>query len=98
MSRAFKYVAHTGNLVYVGITSDTLSFPQTLLHRREITLMGSRNALPTDFGRIINLIEESKINTVPRITHRIGFDEAIPKFEQFTTPETGAIKALIEVS
>ena len=33
MSAAFQYVGHTGKLVFVGITTQDVSFPDPLLHR-----------------------------------------------------------------
>lgn len=98
MSNALNYVAFTGRLVYVGITTSEVSFGHPLMHRRELTLLGSRNALPQDFGRIIKLIEEGKIDTRPWITHRSSFDELIGRFPSYTKPETGVIKAMVEVS
>jgi len=98
MSNALNYVAHTGTLVYVGITTDEVSFPHPLLHRREMTIKGSRNALPSDFTRIIKLIEDGEINTEPWITHRTAMSEVIDNFESYTNPETGVIKAIIEVT
>lgn len=98
MSSAFQYVAHTGTLVYVGITLQDLTFKHTVLHRPEITLKAARNALPGDFTRIIRLIEEGTINTDPWITHRTTFDTVIDEFETFTRPESGVIKAIIEVA
>ena len=98
MGAAIQYVAHTGSLVYVGITTDEVSFLHPALHRREMALLGSRNALPRDFRRIISLIEEGTINTTPWITHRTHFDSVIDQFEQFTRPELGVIKAIIEVN
>ena len=97
MSNALNYVGHTGKLVYVGITTDNLSFAHPLMHRRELTLFASRNAMPEDFDRIINLIETGKIDTRPWITHRTGFDDLIRQFPSFTKPETGVIKAIVEV-
>ena len=97
MSNALNYVAFAGRLVYVGITTGDISFGHPLMHRRELTLMGSRNALPHDFGRIIKLIEEGKIDTRPWITHRSSFDELIGNFPSYTKPETGVIKAIVEV-
>lgn len=97
MSHALNYVGHTGKLVFVGITTENVSFPHPLMHRREMTLLASRNALPEDFGRIINLIETGQIDTRPWITHRTGFDDLIGQFPSFTKPETGVIKAIIEV-
>jgi alcohol dehydrogenase len=97
MSACLAYAAHTGTVVYVGITSGEVSFPHPVLHRPELNLKGSRNALPKDFPRIIELIERGVINTQPWITHRTTFDRVIEEFETFTRPETGVIKAVIEV-
>ena len=97
MSGAPEHVAHTGRLVYVGITTHNLTISDPLMHRREITLLASRNAMPGDFQRIIRLIEEGKIDTRPWITHRTRFDELIGVFESFTRPETGVIKAMVEL-
>jgi len=98
MANALSYVAHTGTLVYVGITTDEVSFAHPRLHRPEMTIKGSRNAMPADFARIIGLIEDGTINTSPWITHRVGFDAVIENFETYTRPETGVIKAIIEVA
>lgn len=97
MSGALQYLAPTGRLVYVGITTDELSFKHPVMHRPEATILASRNALPPDFTRIIGLIEDGTINTDPWITHRTSFDGVMDDFESFTKPETGVIKAIIEV-
>ena len=98
MSNALQCVAHTGSLVYVGITTQDVSFPHPSLHKPEMTIKGSRNALPSDFGRIIGLIEDGTIDTEPWITHRTSFEDVIGEFETFTRPESGVIKAVIEVT
>jgi alcohol dehydrogenase len=98
MSAALSYLAPTGRLVYVGITTEEVSFRHPALHRPEATILASRNALPPDFRRIIGLIEEGTIQTEPWITHRTSFDGVLGDFESFTKPETGVIKAIIEVT
>lgn len=98
MSGALSYLAPTGRLVYVGITTDEVSFRHPLMHRPEASILASRNALPPDFRRIIGLIEDGTINTDPWITHRTSFDGVLDDFESFTKPETGVIKAIIEVA
>lgn len=99
MSTCFDYAAFTGRVVYVGITTEHLHFPHAaVFHRRELTLLASRNALPADFDKIINTIREGKINTDVWITHRINFDEVPTEFDQFTDPALGAIKAIITVN
>ena len=97
MSNALEYVAFSGALVYVGITTQEISFIHPALHRREIDLLASRNALPEDFPRIIRLIEEGTINTDPWITHRIKMDQVADQFESLIQPESGVLKAIIEV-
>jgi alcohol dehydrogenase len=98
MSSAFGYVAPTGRLVYVGITTKEVTFTHPTFHKAEGTLLCSRNALPRDFVRIIKLIEDGRIDTTPWITHRTAFDEMPGVFESYTRPETGVIKAVVEVS
>ena len=98
MSNALQYVAPTGALVYVGITTENVSFAHPQLHKPEMTIKASRNALPADFGRIIGLIEDGTINTNPWITHRTSFDDMIAQFDDFTRPETGVLKAIVELT
>jgi alcohol dehydrogenase len=98
MGAALAYCAHAGRLVYVGITQQEVSFLHApVMHRREVTIMASRNALPPDFTRIIALIGEGKIDTKPWITHRAKFDDMIAEFPTWLKPETGVIKAVVSV-
>jgi alcohol dehydrogenase len=97
MSAATGLITHAGRLVYVGITTDEVKFKHPAFHRPEGTLLCSRNALTTDFSRIVGLIEAGRINTDPWITHRTHFDDLIEVFPSFTKPETGVIKAIVEV-
>jgi len=97
MSNAFVLIAPGGRLVFVGITTDEVRFKHPVFHKTEGTLLCSRNALPEDFTRIIRLIEEGRIDTTPWITHRSAFDELPKVFPSYTRPETGVIKAVVEV-
>ena len=98
MGQALQYVAFAGRLVYVGITTQDLTFGHPLMHRREMTLLASRNALPPDFQRIIQLIEQGKIDTQPWITHEASMDDVPRLFPEWLKPETGVIKAVVEVA
>ena len=97
MGHAFNYVGQTGRMVYVGIVPTDIALPDPVFHSREQTLYSSRNAVPADFTRIIKLIETGQIDTRPWITHRTSFDDLISDFPSFTKPETGVIKAMVEV-
>jgi alcohol dehydrogenase len=98
MNNSFQFAGHTGRVVFVGIVTAEVSFPDPLLHARELTLYASRNALPADFQRIIKLIEDGRIDTRPWITHRCAFDSLPETFPSYTKPETGVIKAMVELA
>ena len=98
MSHALNFCAYGGRLVYVGITQQELSFLHApVMHRRELTILASRNALSRDFARIIRLIEDGTIDTGPWITHRARFDDMITEFPTWLKPETGVIKAIVSL-
>ena len=98
MGEALAYCAFGGRLVFVGITQAEVSFPHApVMHRRELSILASRNALSGDFTRIIGLIEAGRINTAPWITHRIPFADAIRIFPTLIEPTSGVIKGVIEI-
>ncbi len=97
MSAAFGLVAPGGRLVFVGLTAEEVRFRHPTFHRPEGTLLCSRNALPGDFTRIIGLIEAGRIDTQPWITHRTLLAELPAAFPSYLRPETGVVKAMVEV-
>ena len=98
MSNAFQYCAFTGQVVYVGITTEEVKFRHVDIHRPEITIKASRNAVPTDFQRIIRLIEDGVIDTRPWLTHHASYDDFIGEFPNWLKPETGVIKAVLHMN
>ncbi|MSR26615.1 MAG: zinc-binding alcohol dehydrogenase family protein [Planctomycetaceae bacterium] len=98
MGQALAYAAFGGRIVFVGITQAEVSFPHApLMHRRELSILASRNALSRDFRRIIGLIEAGRIGTAPWITHRIPFADTIATFPTLLEPASGVIKAVVEM-
>lgn len=98
MGNALRVCSFGGRLVYVGITQAEVSFPHApVMHRRELTLLASRNALSGDFARIIRLIEDGRIDTQPWITHHVPFADTIRAFPAFLEPTSGVIKAVVEI-
>jgi 2-desacetyl-2-hydroxyethyl bacteriochlorophyllide A dehydrogenase len=97
MRGALQYVAQGGRLVFVGLTLDEVGYPHPEFHRRETTLLSSRNSTPDDFRRIIALIESGRLDTSPWITHRAELADVPERFPGWLAPEAGVIKAVIEV-
>lgn len=96
MATAFEYPANGGRLVFVGLFQGAVTFNDPNFHRRELTILASRNARPDDFMRIISLIEAKRIDTSPWITHRAPLSNVLTEFPLWTKAETGVIKAIIE--
>jgi 2-desacetyl-2-hydroxyethyl bacteriochlorophyllide A dehydrogenase len=98
MVRAFEFTAFRSRVVYVGISQSQIEFMHApVFHRRELTLLASRNALPGDFRRIIELIQSGEIDTKPWITHEAGFEEVPKTFDSWLNPASGVIKAMIHI-
>ncbi|MDX1963346.1 MAG: zinc-binding alcohol dehydrogenase family protein [Pirellulales bacterium] len=98
MARALEFAAFAGKIVYVGITQQTLAIPHPPhLHRRELSILASRNAPSRDFPRIIDLIAAGKIDTRPWITHRAAFMQIPEVFASWLDPGAGVIKAVVEM-
>jgi alcohol dehydrogenase len=98
MGRALEFCAFAGRLVYVGITQGSITFQHApVMHRRELTLLASRNALASEFRQIIEWIEAGQIKTDPWISHRTAFLDLPGTFETLMKPESRVIKAMVEL-
>ena len=97
MMGAFEYPAHGGQSNLCRAVPGDITFNDPNLHRRELTVLASRNARPEDFTHIIDLMEIGRIDIEPWITHRAPFSDVAEEFPRWTKPETDVIKAMIEV-
>ncbi|HMQ60177.1 MAG TPA: zinc-binding alcohol dehydrogenase family protein [Flavilitoribacter sp.] len=97
MKNTLDYVAFGGKIVFIGLFQGDFTFFDPLFHKKEITLLASRNALGSDFRQIIRQMEEGLIDTRPWITHRIAAGDLAARFESLLLPETGVIKAMVEM-
>jgi 2-desacetyl-2-hydroxyethyl bacteriochlorophyllide A dehydrogenase len=95
MANAFNLLAPGGRLVFVGLFQGDLTFNDPNFHRREMTILASRNALPQNFRQIIDLIEHDRIDTAAWITHRVGHRGLIDIFPQWLLPDANVLKAMV---
>ena len=97
MAASFDLVAHGGRLVFVGLFQGDVTFHDPDAHRREMTLLCSRNSTAIEFKRIINQLESGEFDIAPWITHRVQFGEVTEQFPRWLEPQSRFIKAVIEV-
>lgn len=93
----FQYIAHGGRYILVGLQKGDISFSHPEFHKREATLMSSRNAAREDFEHVIGSIKSGLVNLADYITHRMQFDKVTGEFESLLDPSRGVIKAIIEL-
>jgi len=98
MNSAFQYMSHGGRYVLVGLQKGELSFSHPEFHKREATLMSSRNATKEDFTFVIECLLSGKIDPKTYSTHRINFEALPNQFEELFKPGHNVIKALVELN
>jgi threonine dehydrogenase-like Zn-dependent dehydrogenase len=96
MSAGFDYVAHGGRYVFLSIVSDRISFSDPDFHRREMSLLASRNATLTDFERVVEAMREGQVPTRELNTHRTRLDQLADVLPTWMLPQTGVIKGIVE--
>ncbi|THD46018.1 MAG: zinc-binding alcohol dehydrogenase family protein [Bradyrhizobium sp.] len=97
MAAGFSLVAHGGAYVLVSIVLGDISFSDPEFHKRETTLLGSRNATRQDFDTVFASLRGGAIPSRALATHRASLDEAARLFPHWLDPANGVVKALIEV-
>jgi len=96
INNAFSYLSHGGVYVLVGLQMGDVSFSHPGFHKREATLMSSRNATKTDFDWVLQAIENKSFDPLKMISHRIGFTDLKDRFGDLTKPGEKTIKVLVE--
>jgi len=97
INNAFQYLAHGGRYVLIGLQKGDISFSHPEFHKREATLMSSRNATREDFDHVIENIKNKKIDVAAYITHRTKFEQVKEEFSSWLDPANAVIKAMIEM-
>jgi 2-desacetyl-2-hydroxyethyl bacteriochlorophyllide A dehydrogenase len=97
INNAFNFMAHGARYVLIGLQKGDICFNHPEFHKREATLMSSRNATRTDFEHVIDSMKKGLVSPTTYITHRVLFNEVKASFESWLNPENGVIKAMVEL-
>jgi 2-desacetyl-2-hydroxyethyl bacteriochlorophyllide A dehydrogenase len=96
MERGLQFVAHGGKYVLISIVRDRISFADPEFHKRETTLLASRNATPDDFETVLDAMRAGKIPTSALNTHTLSLSDLPSTFPTLLDPAAGVIKALVQ--
>ena len=97
IERGFGFVAHGGTYVLISVVRDTITFSDPEFHKRETTLLGSRNATTEDFGTVLAAMRAGHVPTQALNTHRMALAEVPDRFPQLLDPAQGVVKAIVEI-
>jgi 2-desacetyl-2-hydroxyethyl bacteriochlorophyllide A dehydrogenase len=97
INNAFQYMGHGARYVLIGLQKGDISFSHPEFHKREGTLMSSRNATRQDFEHVIANMKKGEVKPTNYITHRVVFDSVKQEFESWLNPANGVIKAMVEM-
>lgn len=98
MNQAHEFVSSGGRLIYVGFTQEHVAFKSSEFHRREMTLISSRNAQKKDLEQVMQQIENGAIDTSSWITHKSNAEDLITDFPKWIDPNFGVIKAVLDMT
>lgn len=95
MNRGFDFAGHGGRYVLVSIVKADIGFHDPDFHKKELTLLGSRNATREDFETVARVMESGELRAEAMITHRGTLDDMPTLMPQWCDPANGVIKAMI---
>lgn len=95
MNNSINLIRHGGSIVFVGLFKGELTFSDPEFHKKETTLMGSRNATGEDFARVGRLMAEGKLNARMMLTHRYAFRDLAEIYEPGVINNRRLIKGVI---
>ncbi|MGO4524205.1 zinc-binding alcohol dehydrogenase family protein [Microvirga sp. 2MCAF35] len=97
MMKGFSYVGHGGTYVLLSIVRADITFNDPEFHKRETSLLGSRNATRQDFETVLDVMRGGGVPTAALASHHGSLDDAPELIPRWSAPEAGVIKALVEV-
>ena len=97
INNSFQYMAHGACYVLIGLQKEHISFSHPEFHKREATLMSSRNATRKDFEHVMSSLKNGSVNPAIYITHQLKFEDVKEEFPRLLDPTNHVIKAIIEI-
>ncbi len=97
MESTIGNLAHGGRIVFVSVIKSPITFDDPEFHKRETTLLGSRNATLEDFEHVVQCLKDGRAKSGSFVTHTAKFSELIATFDDWVKPGSGVIKAVVEM-
>lgn len=93
----FPAVAHGGSYVLVSVVKDDITFNDPEFHKREMRLIGSRNALKEDFDWVISAFRENQIDADALCSSILTLEELASQFADLSANRSDLIKVIVKL-
>jgi 2-desacetyl-2-hydroxyethyl bacteriochlorophyllide A dehydrogenase len=97
IKQQLTFLSHGGKWILIGLQREDLHINHPEFHKREATLMSSRNATKHDFEQVMEMIDKKEIDPGLLITHTLDFEEVARSFSTLIVDPT-LIKGIIKVN
>ena len=98
MEGAIQLLQQGGRLIFVGLINDHISIFDPDIHRREATILASRNSTPAEHHRVLELMESGQIDVSDWPTDCVRPGEMSERFPRWLHREAGVVKAVVDWS
>ncbi|MBT9329597.1 zinc-binding alcohol dehydrogenase family protein [Paracidobacterium acidisoli] len=95
---AVEVVAFAGRVVYIGYAKEPIAYETRLFVQKELDILGSRNALPQDFRRVVAMLETGRFPVDEAITTIVPLERAPSMLSEWAANPAGFTKIMVEVA
>lgn len=96
MESSIQLLQQGGKLIFVGLVNDRISLFDPDLHRREATILASRNSTPAEHHRVLDLMESGEVDVTQWPTECAPRAAVQERFPKWLRREAGIVKAVID--
>lgn len=93
---AIDEVSFTGRVVYIGYAKSEVSFQTKFFVQKELTIRGSRNALPEDFRAVISYLNQNNFPYSKFISKIVKPEEAETALSEWAAQPQKVFRILVE--
>lgn len=97
MNAGLVWLAHGGTYVLLSVVKGDLNFADPEFHKRETTLLASRNALKSDFEHVMACMRDGRVPVDKLATHATSLEKAVTRLPEWAADRGTLIKAIIHV-
>jgi threonine dehydrogenase-like Zn-dependent dehydrogenase len=96
MEAGFAHVAHGGTYVLVSVVREDITFSDPEFHKREMRLIGSRNALRADFEAVMTALRKGRIDAALLETEVLALADLPARLPKLAAQRDAIIKVIVD--